>query len=42
MDDSSLIYRKESYRIIGLCIEVHGILGKGHSDVIYKDALERA
>ncbi len=38
--DDRLIYREESYRIIGLCMEVHGILGKGHSEVVYKDALE--
>jgi GxxExxY protein len=38
--DDRLIYRKESYKIIGLCMEVHGILGKGHSEVVYKDALE--
>ncbi len=31
--DDRLIYREESYRIIGLCIEVH-------SEVVYKDALE--
>jgi GxxExxY protein len=38
MDD---IYLKdESYKIIGLCMEVHRILGKGHSEVVYKDALE--
>ncbi len=38
--DDRLIYREESYRIIGLCIEVHRMLGKGHSEVVYKDALE--
>ncbi len=38
--DDRLIYREEAYRIIGLCMEVHGILGKGHSEVVYKDALE--
>jgi len=38
MDD---IYLKEqSYKIVGLCMEVHKILGKGHSEVVYKDALE--
>ena len=31
---------EEAYRIIGLCMEVHGILDKGHSEVVYKDALE--
>lgn len=36
-----IIYLKEeSYKIIGLCMEVHKILGKGHSEVVYKDALE--
>ena len=38
--DDRLIYREEAYRIIGLCMEVHGILGKGHNEVVYKDALE--
>ena len=37
---SELIYKEESYRIIGLCMEVHRGLGKGHDEVIYKDALE--
>ena len=32
--------KEESYKIIGLCMEVHKILGKGHSEVVYKDALE--
>ena len=34
------IYKEESYKIIGLCMEVHRELGKGHNEVIYKDALE--
>ncbi len=38
--DDRLIYREEAYRIIGLCMAVHGTLGKGHSEVVYKDALE--
>lgn len=38
MDDIYL--KEESYKIIGLCMEVHKILGKGHSEVVYKDALE--
>ncbi len=38
--DGMLIYKEEFYRIIGLCMEVHGILGKGHSELVYKDALE--
>lgn len=38
MDDTYL--KEESYKIIGICMEVHRILGKGHSEVVYKDALE--
>jgi GxxExxY protein len=35
-----VIYKEESYRIVGLRMEVHRELGKGHDEVIYKDALE--
>jgi GxxExxY protein len=38
MDDFYL--KEQSYKIVGLCMEVHKILGKGHSEVVYKDALE--
>ncbi len=37
---NKLIYKDESYKIIGICMEVQNILGKGHNEVIYKDALE--
>lgn len=32
--------KEEAYKIIGLCMEVHKILGKGHSEKVYGDALE--
>lgn len=35
-----LIYKEESYKIVGICMEVHRILGGGLSEIIYKDALE--
>jgi GxxExxY protein len=35
-----ILLAKESYELIGLCMEVHRILGPGFSEVIYKDALE--
>lgn len=35
-----IIYKEESYKIIGICMVVHSILGKRHSEVVYKDALE--
>jgi GxxExxY protein len=32
--------KDETYQVIGLCMEVHKILGKGHSEKVYGDALE--
>ncbi len=37
---SDVIYKAESFQIIGLCMEVHRHLGKGHDEAVYKDALE--
>lgn len=37
---SDLYLKEESYKIIGICMEVHKILGKGHSEKVYGDALE--
>ncbi|MDQ8011548.1 MAG: GxxExxY protein [Flavobacterium nitrogenifigens] len=37
---SELYLKEESYKIIGICMEVHKILGKGHSEKVYGDALE--
>jgi GxxExxY protein len=33
-----LLY-KEVFQLVGLCMEIHRELGKGHDEVIYKDAL---
>ena len=37
---SKLIYKEESYTIIGKCFEVHNNLGPGFLEIVYKDALE--
>lgn len=37
---SELIYKLESYKIVGICMDVHNTLGKGFSEIVYKDALE--
>ena len=37
---TDLIYKKESYQIIGKCFEVHNNLGAGFLEIVYKDALE--
>lgn len=35
-----IIYKDDAYKIIGCCMEVHKVLGKGYSEAVYKDALE--
>ncbi len=35
-----LIYKEESYKIVGILFEVHKNLGKGFSEIVYKDAIE--
>ena len=32
--------KNENYEIVGLCMEVHRILGPGLLEIVYKDALE--
>lgn len=38
--NKDILYKTESFRIIGLCMKVHNTLGKGFKEVVYKDALE--
>ncbi|MCK6614153.1 MAG: GxxExxY protein [Ignavibacteriaceae bacterium] len=38
--NSNVIYKEESFRIIGKCFYVYNILGGGLLEVVYKDALE--
>ena len=35
---SELLYKEEVFQLVGLCMEIHRQLGKGHDEVIYKDA----
>ena len=37
---ADILFKEESYKIIGACFEVHKILGHGFKEVVYKDALE--
>jgi len=34
------IYKDENYTIVGILFEVHKNLGKGFSEIVYKDAIE--
>ena len=40
-DNNEYYYKKqENFEIVGLCMEVHRILGPGLLEIVYKDALE--
>jgi len=38
--ESKYPLQKETYDIIGVCMEVHRNLGHGFLEIVYKDALE--
>ncbi len=40
MINEDYLYAEETYKIIGILFEVHKTLGKGFSEVVYKNALE--
>ena len=35
-----LLLEDETYRILGICMDVHNNLGAGFLEIVYKDALE--
>jgi len=37
---SKIIYKNESYAIVGVLFEVYNNLGSGFSEIVYKDAIE--
>jgi GxxExxY protein len=36
---NDLLCKQEVFQLVGFCMEIHRELGKGHDEVIYKDAL---
>lgn len=37
---ADLIYKEEAYNVIGICMNIHKILGMGLKEINYKDAME--
>jgi GxxExxY protein len=37
---SEIIYKEESYEIVGICMDVHNELGHGLLEAVYKEAIE--
>lgn len=35
-----ILFKEESYEIVGACMKIHSALGSGYKEVIYQDALE--
>jgi hypothetical protein len=37
---TNIIYKDESYKLMGILFDIHNNLGKGFSEIVYKDAIE--
>ncbi|NJW55059.1 GxxExxY protein, partial [Salinimicrobium oceani] len=37
---ANILYKEESYSIVGALFEVYNNLGSGFAEIVYKDALE--
>ena len=35
-----LYFKEQAYQLVGICMEVHRILGHGFLEIVYKDAIE--
>ena len=36
---SDLLFKEEVFKLVGFCMEIQRELGKGHDEILYKDAL---
>lgn len=39
--DEKIIFKEESYKIIGICMNIHSTLGNGFLEAVYCEALEK-
>lgn len=39
MDNNQFLYKEETYKIVGACMEVHRTLGCGFLEPVYQDAI---
>jgi GxxExxY protein len=35
---NELLYKEDAFQLVGFCMQVHRELGKGHDEIVYKDA----
>ena len=41
MDKTAILYKEESYKIVGACMKVHRELGAGFLEAVYEEALKK-
>ena len=41
MDSDKIIFKEESYKIIGICMNIHSTLGNGFLEAVYNEVLEK-
>ena len=41
MDSNKILYKNESYKIIGCCMKIHIELGSGFLEAVYEEVLEK-
>lgn len=39
--DNKILYKEESFKIIGACMKVHSTLGSGFLEAVYEEAIEK-
>ena len=39
--DEKIIFKEESYKIIGICMNIHSTLGNGFLEAVYSEILEK-